>query len=104
MRSLKYITDFLRNKFPKDQDAMDKKVQASVLVIVRLLTFVWQALLDDGIDRETKVDVPAIDVLDMIQHTICLIGKLIRADFSEAKDNNFVSNRSIMEQIQHREF
>ena len=70
----KYITDFLGNKFPKDQDAQDKKVQASVLAIIRPLTSAWQSLLNAGADMDPELNVPATDVLDMIQRTICLIG------------------------------
>ena len=70
----KYITDFLGNKFPRDQDARDKKIQASVLACIRPLTSAWQSLVDAGVDRDPELRVPATEVLEMIQHTLCLIG------------------------------
>ena len=70
----KYITDFLGNKFPKDQDAQDKKIQASVLAITRPLTSAWQTLLEASVGEDTDLRVPATDVVDMIQRTICMIG------------------------------
>ena len=70
----KYITDYLGNKFPKEQDAQDKKVQASVLAIVRPLTSAWQSLLESGVETNPGFSIPAIEVLDIIQRTICLVG------------------------------
>ena len=70
----KYITDYLGSKFPKEQDAQDKKVQASVLAVVRPLTSAWQSLLEAGVETNPELNVPATEVLDIIQRTLCLIG------------------------------
>jgi hypothetical protein len=70
----KYITDFLGKKFPKDQDSEAMKVQASVLAVARPLASGWQNLLDAGLETNPDMLVPAAEVLDLIQRTLCLVG------------------------------
>ena len=70
----KYITDFLGSKFPREQDTQDKKIQASVLAIARPLTSAWQSLQDAGLEEDTRLVIPAPEVLGILQRTLCLVG------------------------------
>ena len=70
----KYITDFLGKKFPKEQDSETMKIQASVLAVARPLASGWQNLLDAGLETNPDMLVPAAEVLDLIQRTLCLVG------------------------------
>lgn len=70
----KYISDFLGKKLPKEQDTELMKVQTAVLACLRPLTSAWQELLEQGLEQDTDMTVPAKDVLALIQRSVCLIG------------------------------
>ena len=70
----KYISEFLGKKFPKERDTELAKVQTAILACIRPLTSAWQDLLEEGLDEDTGMTVPATDVLSVIQRTLCLIG------------------------------
>ena len=64
----------LSKKFPKELDSEAIKLQASVLAITRPLASGWQNLLDAGLETNPNRLVPATEVLDFIQRTLCLVG------------------------------
>ena len=70
----RYISDFLGKKFPKERDAELTKIQTAVLACIRPLTSAWQELLEEGLERDTTMMLPATEVLAVIQRSLCLIG------------------------------
>ena len=50
------------------------KIQASILAVTRPLASGWQNLLDVGLETNPDMLVPAAEVLDLIQRTLCLVG------------------------------
>jgi hypothetical protein len=70
----KYVSEFLGKKFPRDHDNELVKIQATVLACIRPLTTAWQELIEDGLDTEPELMVPARTVLEIIQRSLCLIG------------------------------
>lgn len=70
----RYISDFLGKKFPKEHDAELMKIQTAVLACIRPLTSAWQELLEEGLEKDTTMLLPATEVLAVIQRSLCLIG------------------------------
>jgi len=70
----KYISDFLGKKFPREQDTELMKIQTAVLACIRPLTSAWQELLEEGLEQNAEMMVPAREVLALIQRSLCLIG------------------------------
>lgn len=70
----KYMSDFLGKKFPKERDSEAMKIQASVLAIARPLTSAWQHLQEAGMDEDPEMLVPAAEVMQLVQRTLCLVG------------------------------
>ena len=50
------------------------KVQTAVLAIVRPLTSAWRSLLEEGLEGDQDLLVPATEVLALCQRTLCLVG------------------------------
>ena len=65
------MTDFLGKKLPKDLS----KIQAAVLACVRPLTSAWQQLLENSLENDQEIRVSAVEVLTLIQCTLCMVGK-----------------------------
>ena len=70
----RYMSVFLGNKFPREQDAELMKIQTAVLACIRPLTLAWQELLDEGLEETAEMMVPAREVLALIQCSLCLVG------------------------------
>ena len=70
----RYISDFLSKKFLLEQDTELMKIQTAVLTCIRPLTSAWQKLLEEGLEKNAEMMVPAREVLAVIQHSLCLIG------------------------------
>ena len=70
----KYIVDFLGKRMPKEHDSKLSRIQGSVLASARPLVSAWQSLLEEGIEKDPVMMVPATEVLAMIQRTLCLMG------------------------------
>ena len=70
----KYIVDFLGKRMPKEHDSELSRIQGSVLASARPLVSAWQSLLEEGVEEDPVMMVPAMEVLAMIQHTLCLVG------------------------------
>ena len=70
----KYIVDFLGKRMPKEHDSELSRIQGSVLASARPLVSAWQSLLEEGIEEDPAMMVPATEVLAMIQRTLCLVG------------------------------
>ena len=70
----KFMTDFLGKKLPKERDHDLSKIQVAVLACVRPLTSAWQQLLENGLENDQEMRVPAIEVLTLIQCTLCMVG------------------------------
>ena len=71
----RYMSDFLGKKFPREQDTELMKIQTAVLVCIRPLTSAWQELLDEGLEENAEMMVPAREVLALIQRSLCRVGK-----------------------------
>ena len=68
------MTDFLGKKLPKERNHDLSKIQAAVLACVQPLTSAWQQLLENGLENDQEMRVPAIKVLHLqmdipVQHT-----------------------------------
>ena len=92
----KFMTDFLGKKLPKERDHDLSKVQVAVLACVRPLTSAWQQLLENGLENDQEMRVPAIEVLTLIQCTLCMVGnvseqisQIRRARIFEAVDKSW---------------
>ena len=92
----KFMTDFLGKRLPKERDHDLSKIQAAVLVCVRPLTSAWQQLLENGLENDQEMRVPAIEVLTLIQCTLCMVGnaskqisQIRRARILEAVDKSW---------------
>ena len=59
---------------PKEHDSELSRIQGSVLASARPLVSAWQNLLEEGIEKDPAMMVPATEVLAMIQRTLCLVG------------------------------
>ena len=70
----KYMVDFLGKKLPKEHDSQLSKIQTAVLACIRPLTSAWHDLLEAGLEEDTSMKVPATEVLEIIQRSLCLIG------------------------------
>ena len=70
----KFIADFLGKKLPKEQDHDLTKIQAAILSCVRPLSAAWQELLEMGLEEDQGMQVPATQVLTLIQCTLCMVG------------------------------
>ena len=62
---------------PKEHDGELSKIQGSVLASATPLVSAWQSLLEEGIEEDPVMMVPATEVLAMIQRTLCLIGNAL---------------------------
>ena len=71
----RYMSDFLGKKFPREQDTELMKIQTAVLACIRPLTLAWQELLDEGLEENAEMMVPAREVLALIQRSLCRVGK-----------------------------
>ena len=90
------MTDFLGKRLPKERDHDLSKIQAAVLACVRPLTSAWQQLLENGLENDQEMRVPAIEVLTLIQCTLCMVGnaskqisQIRRARILEAVDKSW---------------
>ena len=70
----KFMTEYLGKRFPKEFDSKMSKVQTAVLAIVRPLTSAWRSLLEEGLEGDQDLMVPATEVLALCQRTLCLVG------------------------------
>ena len=70
----KYMSDFLGKRLPKEHDSELAKIQSAILAGVRPLTSAWQLLLDNGLENDPEMVVPASEVLTLIQCSLCMIG------------------------------
>ena len=70
----KYISDFLGKRLPKEHDSELAKIQSAILAGVHPLTSAWQLLLDNGLENDPEMVVPASEVLTLIQCSLCMIG------------------------------
>ena len=70
----KYISDFLGKRFPKERDMEAMKIQASVLAIARPLASTWLHLQEAGMNEDPEMLVPASEVMQLVQRTVCLVG------------------------------
>ena len=68
------MTDYLGKRFPKEHDTELTRLQTSVLSIVRPLSSAWQHLLEQGLEEDPTMVVPATEVLLLAQCTLCLVG------------------------------
>ena len=69
----KYIYEFLGKCLPKEQESELSKIQSAILAGVRPLTSAWQLLLDNGLENDPVMVVPASEVLTLIQCSLCMI-------------------------------
>ena len=69
------MSDFLGKKFPREQDTELMKIQTAVLACIRPLTSAWQELLDEGLEENAEMMIPAREVLALIQRSLCRVGK-----------------------------
>ena len=53
------------------------KIQTAVLACIQSLTPAWQELLEDGLENNAEMMVPARDILAVIQHSLCLVGNAL---------------------------
>ena len=70
----KYISEFLGKRLPKEHDSELAKIQSAILAGIRPLTSAWQLLLDNGLEKDPEMVVPASEVLTLIQCSLCMIG------------------------------
>ena len=70
----KYISEILGKRLPKEQESELSKIQSAILAGVRPLTSAWQLLLDNGLENDLEMVVPASEVLTLIQCSLCMIG------------------------------
>lgn len=68
------MSEFLGKNFPKESETESTKIQAAILAILRPLTAAWNDLLEAGLKDDPDIAVPATEVLNLIQRTICLVG------------------------------
>ena len=66
------MTDFLGKELPKEWDHDLSKIQVAVLACIQPLTSAWQQLLENGLENDQEMRVPAIKVLKLIQCTLCI--------------------------------
>ena len=69
----KHIPGFLSEKFPKEHDSEAIKIQALILTITCPLASGWKKLLEAGLETNPDLLVPAGEVLNLIQCTLCLV-------------------------------
>lgn len=48
--------------------------QLAILTFIRPLTSAWQHLTDEGLEEDPEILVPGVEVLSLIQPTLCLCG------------------------------
>ena len=49
------------------------KIQTAVLACIQTLTSAWQELLEEGLEKNPEMMVPAREVLAVLQHSLCLV-------------------------------
>ena len=69
-----YMTDHLRQRFPKSRDGELGTVQAALLSAAGLLTCLWSDLLDNNLLADESAVINVHDVLNIIQQTLVLMG------------------------------
>ena len=70
----KYMEDFVGKRLPSQFDSEMSRIQTATLNCVTTLTSAWLCLLEDGLEEHTDIQVPTVEVVALIQCTICLIG------------------------------
>jgi len=70
----KYMEDFVGKRLPSQFDSEMSRLQTAMLNCVTTLTSAWLCLLEDGLEEHTDIQVPTVEVVALIQCTICLIG------------------------------
>ena len=70
----KFISEYLGKRLPREKDTELSKIQSAILAIIRPLTSAWQHLVEAKLEDTPDLMVPASEVLNLIQQTICLVG------------------------------
>ena len=69
-----FISDFAPKKVDKARDAALTKIQGSLLDAVNPLANLWSNLIEQRLDGDHQAVIPVVEVLDVIQRTLVLLG------------------------------
>ena len=71
-----FVTDYLKATFPRSNDAELMKIQSVLLKVRGPIACMWAELIDNDLLSNPNASVNVHDVLNIIQHTIVLLGNI----------------------------
>ena len=70
----RFITDYLKSRFPKGEDSELAKIEAGLLRVCGPMTCLWAELINNSLLSNPNGTVNVYDVLNIIQCSLVLLG------------------------------